>query len=179
MKSALNFFWETGKVIFFALLIVLPVRYFLFQPFLVRGSSMEPQFVESDYLIVEQLTYRFREPKRGEVIVFRYPGSPQRRHIKRIIGLPGERVVIEDGTVFIEKEGEKMSLEEDYIATNIRRGDVDVLMGEGDYFVMGDNRNHSLDSRNWGALPEEYIVGRVLVQISSFTAFARVEAPEY
>ncbi len=140
---------------------------------------MEPQFMGSDYLIVEQLSYRFRDPRRGEVIVFRYPSSPQRRHIKRIIGLPGENVIIENGAVFVEKEGEKTLLEEDYVATNIVKAEVDIVLKDGEYFVMGDNRGHSLDSRSWGALPEENIIGRVLVQISPFTAFARVEVPEY
>src|SRR3989344_3794878 len=99
MKSILLFFWEISKIVIVALLIVIPIRYFIFQPFFVRGQSMEPNFQNGDYLIVDEISYRLRNPERGEVVVFKYPLNPTQRYIKRIIGLPGETVKIRDGKV--------------------------------------------------------------------------------
>ncbi len=179
MKGFLNYLWESAKIILFAALIVLPIRYFLFQPFIVRGASMEPSFHEADYLIVDQLSYRFRDPQRGEVIVFNYPQDPQKRHIKRIIGLPGEEVTIKEGKIFVASEGEKNLLEEDYLPLERTTGEERIFLNEREYFVMGDNRGASFDSRNWGSLPRENVIGRVFFQVSFFDVFARVEIPEY
>jgi signal peptidase I len=179
MKAVLSYFWETAKIIIFAMIIVFPIRYFLFQPFIVRGASMEPSFHEADYLIVDQLSYRFRDPKRGEVIVFNYPQDPQKRHIKRIIGVPEEEVTIRDGKIFILSEGKKILLEEDYLPLERTTGEEKIFLNEDEYFVMGDNRSASFDSRNWGSLPKENIIGKVFFQVSFFDVFARVEIPEY
>ena len=179
MKQVFGYFWETVKVVIFALLIVIPIRMFLFSPFIVRGTSMEPSFYEADYLIVDQLSYRFREPQRGEVIVFHYPQDPRKRHIKRIIGLPGEDVIIEQEKIFIADNEERVLLEEDYLPLARTFGEEVVSLESDEYFVMGDNRGASFDSRNWGSLPREEIIGRVFFQISPFNTFARVEAPEY
>jgi signal peptidase I len=179
MKAVLSYFWETAKIIIFAMIIVFPIRYFLFQPFIVRGASMEPSFHEADYLIVDQLSYRFRDPKRGEVIVFNYPQDPQKRHIKRIIGVPEEEVTIRDGKIFILSEGKKILLEEDYLPLERTTGEEKIFLNENEYFVMGDNRSASFDSRNWGSLPKENIIGKVFFQVSFFDVFARVEIPEY
>ncbi len=179
MKGVLGYFLEVMQVILLALLIVFPIRYFLFQPFIVRGASMEPSFYEADYLIVDQLSYRFRSPERGEVIVFNYPQDPEKRHIKRIIGLPGEDVVIEEGRIFITDENETVLLEEEYLTLSRTLGEESISLGEDEYFVMGDNRGSSFDSRNWGSLPEGNIIGKVFFQISPFSVFSRVEVPEY
>ncbi len=179
MKGFLNYFWETLKIVFFALLIVIPIRFYLFQPFIVRGASMEPSFHEADYLIVDQLSYRFREPERGEVIVFHYPQDPQKRHIKRIIGLPGEEVVIEEEKIFIIDDGEMIVLEEEYLPLPRTSGEERIFLEEDHYFVMGDNRSASFDSRNWGSLPKKNIIGKVFFQISPFSVFSKVELPEY
>src|SRR4030042_6171778 len=104
MRNLLSFIWEVSKIIIIALVIVLPIRYLLFQPFFVKGQSMEPNFEDGDYLIIDELSYRFREPARGEVIVFKYPDEPSQRYIKRIIGLPGETVEIQSGKVAIYNE---------------------------------------------------------------------------
>ncbi len=179
MRKIFNYFLEVAKIIIFALLIVIPIRVFLFQPFIVRGSSMEPSFYEADYLIVDQLSYRFRSPERGEVIVFHYHQISERPHIKRIIGLPGEEVVIESGKIFITANGETINLEENYIPYPGVTGKERIFLGEDEYFVMGDNRRSSYDSRNYGSLPREAIIGKVFFQISPFSVFSRVEAPEY
>lgn len=179
MKDTTKFVLETVKIIAFALLIVFPIRYFLFQPFIVRGASMEPSFSEADYLIVDQLSYRFRDPKRGEVIVFQYPEDPQKRHIKRIMGLPEEKITIEGEVIYITTDEKRKLLQEEYLPAGRYLGEEEIELGEDEYFVMGDNREASFDSRNWGALPEENIIGRVVIQVSPFNVLRWVDAPQY
>jgi len=181
MKKILLFFWETLQVVLLSLLIVIPIRVFVFQPFIVRGISMEPSFHAGDYLIVDELSFRFREPKRGEVIVFRFPGDPSQRYIKRIIGLPRETVVIEAGRVKIISESSEFWLDESfYLPGNVFSGDnFKKSLGSDEYFVMGDNRAHSSDSRLWGAVKKELIIGRVILRLWPPSAFAKVEAPVY
>ena len=108
MKSTLSFLWEIAKIAVIALVLVVGMRLFVFQPFLVRGASMEPNFHNWDYLIVDELSYRFREPQRGEVIVFKFPNNPADRYIKRIIALPGETVVVEAGKVGVYRGQEEV-----------------------------------------------------------------------
>lgn len=163
MKNIFLFIWEIGKIVFIALLIVIPIRYFLFQPFFVRGASMEPNFQNSDYLIVDQISYRFRDPKRGEVIVFKHPRGLSRRYIKRIIGLPGETIKIKNNKVMIYYNTEGAILDElDYLPLNTQTpGETKVTLVENEFFVLGDNRIASSDSRRWGPLSRKNIVGRV------------------
>jgi signal peptidase I len=184
MKKFFSFIWEVAKIVTIALLIVVPIRYFLFQPFFVRGDSMKPNFENNDYLIVDEISYRFREPLRGEVIVFKYPNNPSQRYLKRIIGLPGEEVEIKDGKVMISPASvsrEKFVLDESaYLPEFLKtQGDMDVFLGENEYFVLGDNRTFSSDSRRWGTLPEEDIIGKVFLRPWPFTAMAKIEAPSY
>jgi len=179
--SILRFFWETMEIIVIALLIVIPIRYFIFQPFFVRGQSMEPNFHDGDYLIIDEITYRFREPQRGEVIVFKYPRNPSQRYIKRIIGLPGETIEIKDGKVFVESQGQRFVLDEkEYLISEIGTpGEMKFSLEKGEYFVLGDNRYASSDSRRWGPVPRKDIVGRVLFRAWPPNAFAFIEAPSY
>jgi signal peptidase I len=183
MKNALIFIWEVAKIVIIALLIVVPVRYFVFQPFFVKGQSMEPNFSDGDYLIVDEITYRFRPPQRGEVIVFKYPDDPSQRYIKRIIGLPGEIIEIEQGKVIIYsvKEEGGITLEEsDYLSSPaFTSGDLRITLSGNEYFVLGDNRTASADSRRWGPLPLENIIGRALIRAWPPTALAKIEAPAY
>src|SRR5665811_1655226 len=101
MRKFFLFVWEIVKVVSISLAIILPVRYYLIQPFYVKGASMEPNFHDQEYLIVDEISYRFKAPERGQVIVFRYPRNPQEYFIKRVIGLPNEDVQIRDGQVVI------------------------------------------------------------------------------
>lgn len=179
MKKFLIFIFETAKVIVIALAIVLPIRYFLFQPFVVEGKSMEPSFEGGDYLIVDQISYRFREPERGEVIVFRSPSKHSQRLIKRIIGLPGELVEIEDGEVMIKGNGEVTLLEEDYLESSNTDGNVKIILGAEEYFVMGDNRDHSYDSRRFGIVEKENITGRALMRLLPVSSFSKITPPLY
>ncbi|MDQ5901663.1 MAG: signal peptidase, partial [Patescibacteria group bacterium] len=134
-----NGFWETVKFAIIAFIIVWPIRAFVAQPFIVSGSSMVPTFENSQYLIVDQISYRFEEPKRGDVVIFRYPNDPSKFFIKRIIGMPGELVQISGSKVTItQTNGEKITLEEPYVK-NESENQMKAQIGENEYFVMGDN----------------------------------------
>lgn len=125
----------------------------------VESISMQPNLYAGDFVIVNKLAYKFGEPQRGDIIVFRYPPDPdQTPYIKRVIGLPGDQIHIADGKIFING----MLLTEPYLEVNTNRGG-DWSVGEGSLFVMGDNRNNSSDSRAWGMVPFENIIGKALV----------------
>lgn len=159
-------FWkELIQLILFSLLIVVPFRLYVAQPFIVDGASMDPTFDTGEYLIVEELTYHFKTPERGSVLVFKYPPNPRKSFIKRVIGLPGETVSISDGEVTIinPEYPDGFRLDEPYVKWT--KGDtLDYVVGENEYFVMGDNRRASADSRIWGPVPEANLVGRPLVR---------------
>jgi signal peptidase I len=172
-KGAINFILDWVKLFLLALAIVLPIRLMLFQPFVVSGASMDPNFHDADYLIIDELSYKLREPERQEVIVFKYPKDTRYKYIKRIIGLPGEKVDIIDGEVFITKENETFKLEEGYLSEKVkseweRNNNFSIQLNKEEYFVMGDNRNYSSDSRIWGSVPRKNIVGKVFVKLSAF-----------
>lgn len=181
MQNAGEFVWEVAKIVILALAIVLPIRYFLFQPFVIQGSSMEPNFYEADYLIVDELSYRFREPARGEVVVFKYPLDASKRFIKRIIGLPGETVEIKNGMVIITgADGDSRTISEPYIPDDSKAPDMAPLaLAQGEYFVLGDNRFRSSDSQDWGELPAENIIGRVELRLWPLNQITRMERPSY
>lgn len=160
------FFTELLKFIVIAAVIVLPVRLFVAQPFVVSGESMSPTFENGEYLIVDELTYRLEEPQRGDVVIFRYPRNPSEFFIKRIIGLPGETVTVKDGTVSIERvDGTMITLDESYVERADHGRDATYTVEENAYFVMGDNRSESSDSRVWGLMPKENLIGRALVRL--------------
>ena len=150
-------------MVLISLVTVFIIRTFVAQPFLVSGASMEPNFQDGNYLIIDEVTYRFREPERGEVVVFRYPKDPSTYFIKRIIGLPGERAVVDNGAVKVYK-GSKVLFEEGGTS-----GSVDITLGANQYFVLGDNRYNSFDSRSWGAVSKKYLVGIARVRVFPIT----------
>lgn len=161
-----SFFTELLKFVVVAAVIVLPVRLFIAQPFIVSGESMAPTFENGEYLIVDEISYRFEEPQRGDVIIFRYPRDPSEFFIKRIIGLPGETVTIKDGQVMVtDVTGTTLTLNEPYVK-NIGNGRDGVYqVDQSNYFVMGDNRPESSDSRIWGLMPRENLIGRAIVRL--------------
>ncbi len=161
-----SFFTELLKFALIALIIVVPVRLFVAKPFIVSGESMEPTFDTGQYLIVDELTYDFAQPQRGDVIIFKYPKDPSQYFIKRIIGLPGETLRITNGQISVTTvAGKTIQLPESYIK-NIGNGpDITVPIPLGNYFVMGDNRPDSSDSRYWGLLPRANIVGRAFLRL--------------
>ena len=150
-----------------AILIVIPIRMFVAQPFIVSGASMDDTFHSGEYLIVDQVSYYFEEPARGDVIVFKYPKDPSKFFIKRVIGLPGETISIDDTIVTIsnERHPDGFVIDEPYIKSMRPADPFSETLGDREYFVMGDNRDQSSDSRSWGVLQEERIVGRALVRL--------------
>lgn len=170
MKFLGSAFKEIAIFLLLAVVIVLPLRLFVAQPFVVEGASMYKTFDTGDYLIVDELTYHFSTPKRGDVIVFRAPPDPKTFYIKRIIGLPGETVHIDHGKVTVTKtDGSTIVLDEQYIIQEDATYSADSTIGAGQYFVMGDNRPKSSDSRVWGLLPQGNIMGRAIVRLLPFS----------
>jgi signal peptidase I len=184
-----SFIWEVVKVFLWALIIIIPIRVFLFQPFFVQGASMEPNFEDGDYLIINELGYKqsdfnigglhiftagsFKDLKRYDVAVFRYPVNPQQFFIKRVIGLPGEEIKVKDGKVIVYnvQNPDGFTLNEDkYLDARLfTTGDLDLKLGQDQYFVLGDNRKASYDSRVWGAVPKSDIIGKVLIRAWPFS----------
>jgi signal peptidase I len=159
------------KYFFIALLITIPIKLYVAQPFVVSGESMLPSFEDGEYLVIDELSYYLREPERGEVVIFRYPLDTSKYFIKRIIGLPGEKVEIIGSIVsIITKDGEKITIEESYISEPDNRN-FDVLLSDNEYFVMGDNRPASSDSRIWGPVKENLIIGRVYLRVLPINEF--------
>ena len=163
-----RFALELVEIVVISLAIILPIRYFLIQPFYVKGASMEPTFDDHEYLIIDELSYRLRAPARGEVVVFRYPLDPRQYFIKRIVGLPGETVRVSDSKIVIvnaEHPDGFVVDESAYLSPDVlTAGDKSVQLGPDEYFVMGDNRTASLDSRSFGPLPAKNVVGRVWIR---------------
>lgn len=164
------FFSELIRFVFIAVFIVLPIRMFIAQPFIVSGASMDPTFENGEYLIVDEISYAFEEPQRGDVIIFKYPLDPSKYFIKRIIALPGEHLSVTEDTITIrnDENPDGFTLDETYLSHKTF-GNVDVVLEEDEYFVMGDNRPASSDSRIWGPLKEEFIIGRALVRLLPVT----------
>jgi signal peptidase I len=190
IKSAFLFVLDFLKVIIIALAIILPIRYFVFQPFIVSGSSMEPNYVDGQYLIIDEISYRTRDPLRGEVVVLKFPKDRSQYFIKRVIGLPGEKIQIEDGKVVIynKEHPNGTVLDESYLPsqglsfprdTSLIGGRKTITLSETEYFVMGDNRLASSDSRDWGALNRNDIVGKVYLRALPLSEFERFNTPEY
>jgi len=150
-----------------ALIIVIPIRMFIAQPFIVSGASMEGTFHTGEYLIVDQISYYFNNPKRGDVIVFRYPKDPSKFFIKRVIGLPGETISIIGSAVTIKNKGNPNGfvLDEPYIKSMKNGSNLTEILGDREYFVMGDNRDQSSDSRTWGVLQQGGIIGHALIRL--------------
>ncbi|MDD2354060.1 MAG: signal peptidase I [Patescibacteria group bacterium] len=187
MRKFFLFIWEIVKIVSISLAIILPIRYYLIQPFYVKGASMEPNFHDHEYLIVDEISYRFNEPQRGQVIVFRYPRNPQEYYIKRIIGLPGEEVQIKDGQIFIYNEQSPKGevLVEGYLPEDLNtysNSDLSVKLDNDEYFVLGDNRSASKDSRSFGPVHESFITGKILFRgwpLDKITVFNKDYWPKY
>ncbi len=151
---------EFLKLLVLSAIIVIPFRLYVAQPFIVDGASMDPTFATGQYLIVDELSYHFEEPKRGSVLIFKYPKDESKYFIKRVIGLPGETVSIKNGQVSINGT----PLNEPYV--KLPKSDMEVYtLAQGEYYVMGDNRYASADSRLWGPVPEKDIIGRPIVRL--------------
>lgn len=176
MKQFLWNLWEVLEVVLISAITVFVIRSYVVQPFLVSGASMEPNFSGGNYLLIDEVTYRFQEPERGQIIVFRYPGDNKTFYIKRLIGLPSDRIIITDGQVIINGK----VLQEDYLPDNLLTvGHVDRKLGKDEFFVLGDNRNYSYDSRQWGVVPKGNVVGLVRLRLFPFNKINLFDTPAY
>ena len=192
LKNVAVSVWELAKIVLISFAIIIPIRTFIFQPFFVQGSSMEPNFHDGEYLIVNELGYKkttvgteerqlftavpFKEISRKDIIVFRNPQNLKEFFIKRVIGLPGDKIEIKDGDVVIYNEGNPQGgiLEEsDYLTKMLHETQCyrqcEFEVGEDELFVLGDNRKYSSDSRSWGLLPKDYVIGKVLLRAWPFS----------
>lgn len=157
------------KFVLLTAAIVLPIRFFIAQPFMVSGPSMVPTFNDKDYLIVDEISYRFEKPKRGEVVVFKRPGD-NKYLIKRIIGLPTETIELSGQNITVKNADrpDGFALDQSFVVNNKSEPKTTIILDAGEYFVMGDNRPVSYDSRSWGGLPAKSIVGRPVFRLYPF-----------
>ncbi len=182
LKKATEYILEVIKVVLISLAIIIPVRYFLIQPFYVKGASMEPNFFDHEYLIIDEISYRFNEPERGDIVVFKYPRDQSQYFIKRVIGLPNETVEIKDGkvTIYNANNPEGVTLDETYLDKDVKTfGDRVVALGSSQYYILGDNRLASFDSRSFGPIEKKPIVGKIWVRGWPFNKIKIFETPEY
>lgn len=183
VKNFLDFSFETIRVVIVSLIIIFIVRSFVIQPFFVKGSSMMPNFHDGDYLIVNELSYEVGQPQRGDVVIFRYPGNPSEFFIKRVIGLPGETVEIRNNTITVynDQHPDGFVLDESrYLAKSVvTAGNVLQKLGDDEYYVLGDNRTASSDSRAWGVLERRYVIGKAWVRAWPFDSFRVFEPTTY
>ncbi len=180
MRKFLAAAWEVCEVVFVAVATVFLIRTFIVQPFYVSGASMEPTFEDGNYLLVDEITPRLNGFSRGQVVVFRPPVGERTFYIKRIIGLPGDRVISQDGRIRIIRGDTSFVLDEPYLDPSLRSDDsFDVTLSSDQYFVMGDNRLHSYDSRTWGALSTGNIIGTVRVRLWPANDIGLFTAPAY
>lgn len=161
-------FLEIIETIIFVLVIVLPVRYFVFEPFVIKGESMSPNFHNGDYLIAEKISLFFEKPKRFDVVIFKAPPHEEDYYIKRIIGLPGETVEIKNGKIYIynKQNPQGLELKENFLTTQLDPNEkIKITLKNDEYFVLGDNRQASFDSRKWGPLPQKNLIGKVILKV--------------
>jgi signal peptidase I len=174
-----SFVWEIFKVLILALVIIIPLRVFVAEPFIVSGNSMVPNFLNNQYLIVDKVEYRFGKPERYDVIVFKYPKDTSQYFIKRIIGLPGETVKVEQGHILVinKDNPDGFVVKEPYLPNQaVTFGpDTPVTLGSREYFVLGDNRLASSDSRVWGVLPYSDIIGKAWLRAFPLNKFGIIE----
>jgi len=158
--------WELLRFAIIAVAIIVPIRMFIAQPFVVSGSSMFPTFEDKQYLIIDEISYKLNKPKRDDVVVFKYPNDTTKFFIKRIIGLPNETIDIKGNeiTIINEEHPEGFKLEQPFVK-NISDNNLHRKLTENEYFVMGDNRSGSFDSRSWGPVPKKLLVGRAFLRL--------------
>lgn len=164
------FKWKNwGEPIVIALILALFIRTFFVQAFKIPTGSMRPTFLENDRILVDKLTYRFRPPQRGDIIVFKYPQDPKKDFVKRLVALEDELIEIRNGSVYVEGKrlDEPYSVVKNYYYNRndwpYAREDQKILVPKDHYYVLGDNSAQSSDSRNWGFVPKSHLKGRAIV----------------
>jgi len=177
-----TFFLDLIETVVIALAVFVMIYLFLFQPHQVRGSSMYPNFQDGEYILTDKISYRLKEPQRGDVIIFRAPRNQEYDYIKRIIGLPGDTVKIENNQMYINNQHLTEAYLPSFFSTHsgaFLHPGVGVVIPEDEFFVLGDNRSHSSDSREWGFVPRENIVGKALLRYWPTDRVGTVPAVDY
>jgi signal peptidase I len=173
-------FFDFLKTVVIIVVLAALIRQFLIQPFIVDGQSMEPNFQNNDYLITDKVSYRVHTPSRGEVVIFHPPDNPSVNYLKRIIGVPGDSVKVASGDVYVN--GKKII--EPYLKSGEKTlspssGDIEITLKDKEYFVLGDNRNHSRDSREIGPIPIANIISRIWLRLYPFNSVKAFAAEKY
>ena len=171
LKSLLR---ETLETVILAVLIFLVIRS-LVQNYRIEGQSMEPNFHHGQYLLVNKLAYRLGEYRRGDVIVFHYPNNPSQDYIKRVIGLPGDTIEFRDGVLFVDG----LNVDEPYAQVPIARNIPAQTVAPGFLYVLGDNRPASSDTRTWGQLSQDFVIGKAWLAIWPVDNAGLVEHPAF
>lgn len=186
MRKFLSFFLEILEIILISVISVVLIRTYLAQPFLVWGSSMAPTFSSGDYILIDELSLRFKNIERGEVIVFKSPINLSTYFIKRVVGLPGERILINDNkiVIFNKTHPKGLIINEPYLPYQVKtltrlNKNIDINLKDDEYFVLGDNRQYSYDSRDWGPLKKENIVGIARLRLWPIKSFSVFASPKY
>lgn len=166
---------ELALLVLIAFSLAWLIKSFVMQPFYIPSASMEPTLVPHDHVLVNKFIYRFQDPRRGDIMVFEYPLDPNKDYIKRLVGVPGDRIKVVGGVVY--RNGEK--LKEPYLAnpgdsSDFPAGGGQIVVPKNKYFMMGDNRGNSADSRMWGFLPKKNVVGKAFVIYFPFTRVGSV-----
>ncbi|MEI6532812.1 MAG: signal peptidase I [Candidatus Roizmanbacteria bacterium] len=164
LKAIIEFVMDILETVVFIGSLFIVVYLFIIQPNQVRGASMEPTFQTGDFIFTSKVTYKFRTPQRGDVVVFHSPRNPEVEYIKRIIGIPGDSIKLSNRTMYVNET----PLKETYISastTILSEGflheDIKITVPQGYIFVMGDNRPRSSDSREFGPVPISSVIGQV------------------
>lgn len=164
LEEVLYFFLETAQSFVLALVIFIAGYYLIGRPHIISGSSMDPSFANTEFIITQKVSYYLHQPQRGDVIVFKWPPNPNFEYIKRIVALPDDTLKIEDGAITInnQKLNEPYLDPRTYTAGNIAfEAGKDYKIPKDQYLVMGDNRGKSSDSREWGLVPKKNLIGKV------------------
>jgi signal peptidase I len=177
----LSWVFDFSKVVVILVILILFLHFFIATIFVVSGQSMEPNFHDGQYLLINQLSRS--NLQRGDVVGLKYPGQPSEKYIKRIIGLPGEKIKIKNNQIIIYDKNHPIGFvlpEKTYISSEtMTEGDKTWQLGQDEYFVIGDNRENSSDSRTWGALSSRYIVGRAIFILWPITQINKILRQDY
>ncbi|MDP3970155.1 MAG: signal peptidase I [bacterium] len=173
LAQTASFFWEVVKVVVISLAIIIPIRYFLIQSFYVKGASMEPNYTDYEYLIIDELSYRFNDPVRGEVVVVHDPRDAKQFFIKRVIGIPGDEIDILNGKIVLNGvDLDETAYLDDSVVTDSAPGKRHFKLEDKEYFILGDNRPASYDSRRFGPITYDDLIGRVWIRAWPFDRLA-------